>query len=169
MLRENSPYTYCITDQVKCAVRLESPVVKVMWRIVARDEGLNLNIGRSWFTAGIVRGHNSGSSGVGKEERCRKDGVHSVPGRAEEDEPFFVSSGSALRDGMIEDESEVVENFPACDVMQTHVVVWHREESGWVRSLRNGDRIAVRAYAKYATLENRISSVEIELWHTAVR
>lgn len=122
--RERSPFTYLKTPPIYCKTRTTSPVVSVAFRITAQDHGLDLGIGKSYFTAGVVR--------KGFEKR------------------------------------EIFCNTPASDMYETKEIVWRRdgegeEEREWVRNLSNGDEIVIKAWAQWATFENRVKSVEVEL------
>lgn len=151
--RVQSPYTYLVTPPIRASVRLQHPVVKVLFTITARDQGLDLSIGRSHFTAGVVRG-----SGPQRDlERREADNAEVALGSEE----------------LVASEREVVRNTTASDYYETHVVRWSADsedpdEAAWVSGLKNGDRIAVRARAQWASFENRVRGVEVSIFTAAV-
>ena len=106
--RVQSPYTYLVTPPIRASVRLQHPVEKVVFTITARDQGLDLSIGRSYFTAGVVRG-----SGPQRDlERREADNAEVALGSKE----------------LVASEREVVRNTTASDYYETHVVRWSAED-----------------------------------------
>lgn len=145
--RHRSPRICLLTPPIGKRVRSEHPVVKVVFRIRARDEGLALDIGRSFFTAAVLAGHILESGGL--------------------DETVEASGGVLLKS-----YKEICINTIASDVYDEHVVTWHRDgenadQSAWVVGLRSGDRIIINAHAQWASFENRVAEAEMQV-HTLV-
>lgn len=169
--RHRSPAVYLVTPPIYCPARLQYPVVKVTFRIVARDYGLDLNVGRSHFTASILR------SSV--EDTTSTDSGLSIPAQqrsAEQawtdtllDAPELDLLSRSSQQQVLSDERTIALNTPASDMYETHVVEWDRENVEFVKGLRNGDRIAVKGWTQWASLENRISSVEVVIQTTTVQ
>lgn len=146
--REQSPQICLFTPPIWSRARRKNPVVKVSFRIQGRDEGLNLGIGRSFFTAALVREQVSEHSGA---EGYLKALEHPVP----------------------ESQRHICTNAIASDIYETHVVEWRSdaedpEESSWVARLRAGDRIVVKGHAQWATFSNHVAEVEVRVYTQAV-
>jgi hypothetical protein len=149
--RADSPSTYLATPPICALVRRLYPVVRVRFSILAHDWGLALSIGQSGFSAEILR-----RSGEGDHLHERDDG--------EWDE---VRSAACGRVGV--NERVVIVNTTGCDEVERHVVEWRadaedQEERDWVRGLRNGDRIAVKAWCRWASFENVVKEVGIDVF-----
>ncbi|SMR56329.1 unnamed protein product [Zymoseptoria tritici ST99CH_3D1] len=139
---------YLVTPQIYSTVRVQSPVVKVRFTIIANDWGLDRSIGQSGFSAGVIRGGLS-------------------PLREEWDEVKRFAEHALVHERL------VVVNTPGSDDLEKHVVEWKTdsedaEEAAWVRALAVGDRIAVKAWARWASFENLVSSVEISVYTAAI-
>lgn len=146
--RQQSPRICLLTPPIWSRVRRQNPVVKVVFRIRARDEGLALEIGKSYFTAAVLPGRLLESGSL---------------------EDAMKGSGGVL----LESHREICVNTIASDVYEEHVVEWERsggdaEESAWVAGLKAGDRIIINAHAQWASFENRVAEVELQVHTLAV-
>lgn len=84
-----------------------------------------------------------------------------------------IRSGGGSGAQEVVGERFVVRNTPASDLYERHVVEWRRDsedpgEAAWLSGLRNGVRIVVRAFAQWASFENRVASVEVAVYTVAL-
>lgn len=131
-----------MTPPIWPRVRKKNPVAKVTFRILACDEGLALEIGRSYFTATRLGGHVWEGEGLAGVEKAMR----------------YARPSSAR---------EICTNSIAAGYFEQHEVEWERDED-WVSGLRAGDRIVVSAHAQWATFENRVAEVEVRVHTPAV-
>lgn len=145
--REQSPQICLLTPPIWSPTRVLNPVVKVSFRIKARDDGLALGIGKSYFTAAVLRGRDLEHGGL--------------------------SGYLNALDGVVMGSQRVIcTNTTASDVFETHVVAFNRnghdrEEAAWVAELQAGDHIIVNAHAQWASFSNHVADVEVQV-HTLV-
>lgn len=146
--QHTAPMMSLVTPPIKSSARLLNPVRKVVFSIDSCDQGWadDPNSGSyTWCTAAVI-----------------------LKGQANDETLDFVRN-----DRFLTREREIFRNDAASSAMKMHIVEWtvnseNEEESQWVSSLENGDRIAVLAWAQFWGWHNKVKCVSIAVYTGAV-
>lgn len=138
--QRSAPYTCLASKPIQSSARLQNPVRKVVVAIRSCDQGWvsdRNSASWSWFTAGVIPRMEEDDEGA--EDRLEQLSIRTGDGD----------------DRFIDREREIFRNDVASRAHKLYIVEWtvdseDETERRWVRSLRNGDRVVVRAWAQYA-------------------
>ena len=147
---DEAPATCLRTPPIRSSVRLQNPVRKVVFQIRSHDQGWasDRNAGSwTWFTAGIVKKNNGNDESLSQED--------------------------TQNDRVVDYERELVRNEVGNCEIKVHKVEWSldsdsEEDRRWISALENGDRIVVRAWARYSGWVNQVFGASVAIYTAAV-
>lgn len=153
--QRQAPYTCLATDPIQSSARLQNPVRKVVFAIQSCDQGYVNNpnsASYTWFTAGVM-------------PKLEEDTGDDAGPRLEQ---LSTRDGDG-NDRFIDQERQIYRNDIANRYLKTHIVEWtgdsdDESERRWVRSLRNGDRLIVRAWAQYPGVSERAYLLKLDIF-----
>ena len=146
--QHQSPKQLLVCEVPKSVARVLRPVRKILFDIRSHDQGFasDLNGGSwTWFTA---------------EKLSSATQNHGFDG-----DDILASTPSELR--------EIFRNPIANRHWHSHEVVWRADsedttEAAWVSSLKEGDQIAIHAWARYPAWVNSVRAVTVKVYTVAV-
>ncbi|KAK3718007.1 hypothetical protein LTR37_005433 [Vermiconidia calcicola] len=144
-----APYTCLTTDPINSSARTQTPFRKVLFAIQSRDQGWvsNRDGGSwTWFTAGVL---------------SSQDAMTGETRDADQGDSFLIR------------ERQIYRNDVASKEFKTHIIEWttdseNEDERNWVSSLQRGDKIVVRAWARFGGWQNKVKSVSVAVYSAAI-
>lgn len=152
-----SPRMIFLTPPIRSSARIQHPVKKVAFLIKSHDQGWRSDpnaASSTWFTAGIDPARDD-------SRNDSKDAQGESAETANTNDKFMYR------------ERQILRNEPASKEFRTHIVEWsvdseNDEEQQWVSGLRNGDQIAVRAWAQFPGWQNHVGSISVVIYTAAI-
>ena len=172
---ESSPLTCFATPPIRSSARIQRPVQKIAFVISSCDQGWadNMNGGSwTWFTAGVISESRSNADANAENGFNHLQVSDEMP-KANSSFAQNVADDPSSNERFLDRERQIFRNPIATLTCRPYIIEWSAdsnddEERRWVSELKNGDIVVVRAWAQLVGWENKIQSVSVVFYTTAV-
>lgn len=182
--QSRSPQPCLTTHPLRARARIKHPVRRVEFRIESHDQGWvsDRNAGSwTWFSASVLPASTLVHGLDRTDDNIDTDSTLSIPGpprpaifhnvpwpRVEDCDPEY-DRNHPMFDSLVRDR-EIVRNVTSATSFDSHHEIWTSDaadpgQSEWVKALQRGDRIVVRAWARFNGWSNTVGSVSVSIFN----
>lgn len=158
---ETSPKICFVSEPIRNRGRIQQPVCKVAFRLVTRDQGFIISPvtgSHTWYTVGIIPAAEASRPVTAPEPDESTDATFSGTERS-----------SLYAEGNLEEPQSVLplyRNKHARYDFDVNTITWtsdmrDQKKAAWVKSLKLGDRLVIRAHAQHAGWRNLVRCISV--------